>query len=171
MGISGPVCVYAQADGSPTSMPDEAIQNDSPDEEKMGQKLRRERTVDETEQKDEAEQEIGQENKEANPVDAMMMVMNILADAFDYIGVGAIPVLGDILDAAIAGYNALVLWKTKKEVRMKAILVAAIVPFLVEIFGAIIAPVLNDLLPSFIVGSLIGRIIINRAIKKAALKI
>ncbi|HEY4519273.1 MAG TPA: hypothetical protein VJK01_02865 [Candidatus Paceibacterota bacterium] len=152
-------------------MPDETNQNDSPDEEKMGQKLRRERTVDETEQKDEAEQEIGQENKEANPVDAMMMVMNILADAFDYIGVGAIPVLGDILDAAIAGYNALVLWKTKKEVRMKAILVAAIVPFLVEIFGAIIAPVLNDLLPSFIVGSLIGRIIINRAIKKAALKI
>jgi len=151
-------------------MPDETNQNDSPDEEKMGQKLRRERTVDETEQKDEAEQEIGQENKEANPVDAMMMVMNILGDAFDYIGVGAIPVLGDILDAAIAGYNALVLWKTKKEVRMKAILVAAIVPFLVEIFGAIIAPVLNDLLPSFIVGSLIGRIIINRAIKKAGLK-
>ena len=151
-------------------MPDETNQNDSPDEEKMGQKLRRERTVDETEQKDEAEQEIGQENKEANPVDAIMMVMNILGDAFDYIGVGAIPVLGDILDAAIAGYNALVLWKTKKEVRMKAILVAAIVPFLVEIFGAIIAPVLNDLLPSFIVGSLIGRIIINRAIKKAGLK-
>jgi len=151
-------------------MKDETNQNDSPDEEKMGQKLRRERTVDETEQKDEAEQEIGQENKEANPVDAMMMVMNILGDAFDYIGVGAIPVLGDILDAAIAGYNALVLWKTKKEVRMKAILVAAIVPFLVEIFGAIIAPVLNDLLPSFIVGSLIGRIIINRAIKKAGLK-
>jgi len=152
-------------------MKDETTQNDSPDEEEMAQDLRRERTVDETEQKDEAEQEIGQENKEANPVDAMMMVMNILADAFDYIGVGAIPVLGDILDAAIAGYNALVLWKTKKEVRMKAILVAAIVPFLVEIFGAIIAPVLNDLLPSFIVGSLIGRIIINRAIKKAALKI
>jgi len=151
-------------------MPDETNQNDSPDEEKMGQKLRRERTVDETEQKDEAEQEIGQENKKTNPVDAMMMVMNILGDAFDYIGVGAIPVLGDILDAAIAGYNALVLWKTKKEVRMKAILVAAIVPFLVEIFGAIIAPVLNDLLPSFIVGSLIGRIIINRAIKKAGLK-
>jgi len=151
-------------------MPDETIQNDSPDEEEMAQDLRRERTVDETEQKDEAEQEIGQENKEANPVDAMMMVMNILGDAFDYIGVGAIPVLGDILDAAIAGYNALVLWKTKKEVRMKAILVAAIVPFLVEIFGAIIAPVLNDLLPSFIVGSLIGRIIINRAIKKAGLK-
>ena len=151
-------------------MKDETTQNDSPDEEEMAQDLRRERTVDETEQKDEAEQEIGQENKEANPVDAMMMVMNILADAFDYIGVGAIPVLGDILDAAIAGYNALVLWKTKKEVRMKAILVAAIVPFLVEIFGAIIAPVLNDLLPSFIVGSLIGRIIINRAIKKAGLK-
>jgi len=151
-------------------MKDETNQNDSPDEEKMGQKLRRERTVDETEQKDEAEQEIGQENKKTNPVDAMMMVMNILGDAFDYIGVGAIPVLGDILDAAIAGYNALVLWKTKKEVRMKAILVAAIVPFLVEIFGAIIAPVLNDLLPSFIVGSLIGRIIINRAIKKAGLK-
>ena len=151
-------------------MPDENNQNDLPSEEEMGQKLRRERTVDETEQKDEAEQEIGQENKEANPVDAMMMVMNILGDAFDYIGVGAIPVLGDILDAAIAGYNALVLWKTKKEVRMKAILVAAIVPFLVEIFGAIIAPVLNDLLPSFIVGSLIGRIIINRAIKKAGLK-
>ena len=152
-------------------MKDETTQNDSPDEEEMAQDLRRERTVDETEQKDEAEQEIGQENKKTNPVDAMMMVMNILGDAFDYIGVGAIPVLGDILDAAIAGYNALVLWKTKKEVRMKAILVAAIVPFLVEIFGAIIAPVLNDLLPSFIVGSLIGRIIINRAIKKAALKI
>ena len=155
-------------------MPDETIQNDSPDEEEMAQDLRRERastqTVDETEQEDEAEQEIGQENKEANPVDAIMMVMNILGDAFDYIGVGAIPVLGDILDAAIAGYNALVLWKTKKEVRMKAILVAAIVPFLVEIFGAIIAPVLNDLLPSFIVGSLIGKIIINRAIKKAGLK-
>ena len=156
-------------------MKDETTQNDSPDEEEIAQDLRRERastqTVDETEQKDEAEQEIGQENKKTNPVDAMMMVMNILGDAFDYIGVGAIPVLGDILDAAIAGYNALVLWKTKKEVRMKAILVAAIVPFLVEIFGAIIAPVLNDLLPSFIVGSLIGRIIINRAIKKAALKI
>ena len=155
-------------------MPDETIKDSSPEEEEMAQDLRRERastqTVDETEQKDEAEQEIGQENKEANPVDAMMMVMNILADAFDYIGVGAIPVLGDILDAAIAGYNALVLWKTKKEVRMKAILVAAIVPFLVEIFGAIIAPVLNDLLPSFIVGSLIGKIIINRAIKKAGLK-
>jgi len=151
-------------------MKDETTQNDSPDEEEMAQDLRRERTVDETEQKDEAEQEIGQENKKTNPVDAMMMVMNILGDAFDYIGVGAIPVLGDILDAAIAGYNALVLWKTKKEVRMKAILVAAIVPFLVEIFGAIIAPVLNDLLPSFIVGSLIGRIIINRAIKKAGLK-
>ena len=151
-------------------MKDETTQNDSPDEEEIAQDLRRERTVDETEQKDEAEQEIGQENKKTNPVDAMMMVMNILGDAFDYIGVGAIPVLGDILDAAIAGYNALVLWKTKKEVRMKAILVAAIVPFLVEIFGAIIAPVLNDLLPSFIVGSLIGRIIINRAIKKAGLK-
>ena len=155
-------------------MPDETIKDSSPEEEEMAQDLRRERastqTVDETEQEDEAEQEIGQENKEANPVDAMMMVMNILGDAFDYIGVGAIPVLGDILDAAIAGYNALVLWKTKKEVRMKAILVAAIVPFLVEIFGAIIAPVLNDLLPSFIVGSLIGRIIINRAIKKAGLK-
>ena len=156
-------------------MPDETIKDSSPEEEEMAQDLRRERastqTVDETEQEDEAEQEIGQENKEANPVDAIMVVMNILGDAFDYIGVGAIPVLGDILDAAIAGYNALVLWKTKKEVRMKAILVAAIVPFLVEIFGAIIAPVLNDLLPSFIVGSLIGRIIINRAIKKAALKI
>ena len=155
-------------------MPDEIIQNDSPEEEEIGQALRQERapaqTVDETEQEDEVEQETGQENKEANPVDAIMMVMNILSDAFDWIGIGAIPVLGDILDAAIAGYNALVLWKTKKEVRMKAILVAAIVPFLVEIFGAIIAPVLNDLLPSFIVGSLIGRIIINRAIKKAGLK-
>src|SRR3989344_4228112 len=155
-------------------MPDEIIQNDSPEEEEKGKALRHERasaqTVDETEQEDEVEQETGQENKEANPVDAIMMVMNILSDAFDWIGIGAIPVLGDILDAAIAGYNALVLWKTKKEVRMKAVLVAAIVPFLVEIFGAIIAPVLNDLLPSFIVGSLIGRIIINKAIKKAGLK-
>ena len=45
MGISGPVCVYAQADGSPTSMPDEAIQNDSPDEEEIEyqQNLRRAR--------------------------------------------------------------------------------------------------------------------------------
>ena len=155
-------------------MKDETTQNDSPDEEEMAQDLRRERastqTVDETEQEDEAEQEIGQENKEANPVDAIMVVMNILGDAFDYIGIGAIPVLGDILDAAIAGYNTLVSWKTKKEVRMKAILAAAVGPFLIETFGAIIAPVLNDLLPSFIVGSLIGKVIINRAIKKAGLK-
>ena len=155
-------------------MPDETIKDSSPEEEEMAQDLRRERastqTVDETEQEDEAEQEIGQENKEANPVDAIMVVMNILGDAFDYIGIGAIPVLGDILDAAIAGYNALVLLKTKKEVRMKAILAAAVGPFLIETFGAIIAPVLNDLLPSFIVGSLIGKVIINRAIKKAGLK-
>ena len=155
-------------------MPDETIKDSSPEEEEMAQDLRRERastqTVDETEQEDEAEQEIGQENKEANPVDAIMVVMNILGDAFDYIGIGAIPVLGDILDAAIAGYNTLVSWKTKKEVRMKARLAAAVGPFLIETFGAIIAPVLNDLLPSFIVGSLIGKVIINRAIKKAGLK-
>jgi len=156
-------------------MPDEAIQNDSPDEEEMGQVLRRERastqqTVDNTEQENKTGQEIGQENEEANPVDPIMVVVNILGDAFDYIGIGAIPILGDILDAAIAGFNALALLKAKKEVRMKAILAAAVGPFLIETFGAIIAPVLNDLLPSFIVGSLIGKVIINRAIKKAGLK-
>ncbi|HEY4519209.1 MAG TPA: hypothetical protein VJK01_02530 [Candidatus Paceibacterota bacterium] len=155
-------------------MKDETTQNDSPDEEEMAQDLRRERastqTVDETEQEDEAEQEIGQENKEANPVDAIMVVMNILGDAFDYIGIGAIPVLGDILDAAIAGYNTLVSWKTKKEVRMKAILAAAVGPFIIEVFGAFIAPILNDLLPSFIVGTLISRVIIKKVMKKAGLK-
>ena len=155
-------------------MPDETTQNNSPEEEEMAQDLRRERAStpkdDEIEQGDEAGREIGQENKEANPVDAMMMVMNILADAFDWIGIGSIPVLGDILDAAIAGYNALVLWKTKKEVRMKAVLAAAVVPFVIEVLAVFIAPIVNDLLPSFIVGSLIGRIIIKKAIKKAGLK-
>ena len=151
-------------------MKDETTQNDSPDEEEMAQDLRRERTVDETEQKDEAEQEIGQENKEANPVDAMMMVMNILADAFDWIGIGSIPVLGDILDAAIAGYNALRSWTANPAVRIKAIIATAIVPFVIEVLAVFIAPIVNDLSPSFIVGSLIGRIIIKKAIKKAGLK-
>ena len=151
-------------------MKDETTQNDSPDEEEMAQDLRRERTVDETEQKDEAEQEIGQENKEANPVDAMMMVMNILADAFDWIGIGSIPVLGDILDAAIAGYNALKSWGANPAARVKAIIATAVVPFIIEVFGVFIAPIVNDFLPSFIVGSLIGRVIIKKTIKKNVFK-
>ena len=155
-------------------MPDETTQNDLPDEEEMGQKLRRDRAStpkdDEIEQEDEAGQEIGQENKGGDSVDwSMTMVINILADALDYI-VGFIPVLGDILDAAIAGYNALKSWGADPSARVKAIIATAVVPFIIEVFGVFIAPIVNDLLPSFIVGSLIGRIIIKKAIKKAGLK-
>jgi len=156
-------------------MPDETTQNNSPEEEEMAQDLRRERASttskdDEIEQEGEAGQEIGQENKGGDSVDwSMTMVINILADALDYI-VGFIPVLGDILDAAITGYNALKSWGADPSARVKAIIATAVVPFIIEVFGVFIAPIVNDLLPSFIVGSLIGRIIIKKAIKKAGLK-
>ena|SRR3989344_1636152 len=156
-------------------MPDKNNQNDSPSEEKIVQDLRRERASttskdDEIEQGGETGQEISQENKGDDSVDwSMTMVINILADALDYI-VGFIPVLGDILDAAIAGYNTLRSWGADPSARVKAIIATAVVPFIIEVFGVLVAPIVNDLLPSFIVGSLIGRIIIKKAMKKAGLK-
>ena len=60
--------------------------------------------------------------------------------------------------------------KINPAVRIKAIIATAIVPFVIEVLAVFIAPIVNDLLPSFIVGSLIGRVIIKKAIKKAGLK-
>ena len=113
-----------------------------------------------------------QQPTKAKNISIGVLFVDFISDGIDWIGLGTIPIIGDILDLATTVFNAVfTIQAAESGARVRAVIASAIIPFLIETVGAAILPFLNDMLPSYIGGTIIARIIIKRAAKKRVKKL